>query len=98
MTEFEDFKPFFEAMIAKMKTHDHDRGDSWKEDGFYQDINTRYMSEGPSMRWVHMDPWLQGLLKDEQREYERSYDPKELLDIANFCAMLYMRSSEVNHE
>ncbi len=92
MTEFEDFKPFFEAMIAKMQTHDHDRGDSWKEDGFYRDINTRYMSEGPHMRFFKMDPWLLDLLKDEVKEYEAKLDPKELLDIANFCGMLYMRS------
>ncbi len=98
MTEFEDFKPFFEAMIAKMKTHDEDRGDSWKEDGFWRDINYRYMSEGPQMRYFKMDPWLLGLLQDELKEYETKLDPKDLLDIANFCAMLYMRSSEVNPE
>lgn len=93
MTEFEDFKPFFEAMITKMKTHDHDRGDSWREEGFWKDVNYRYSSMGRQSRYFEMDPWLLTLLKEELVEYEASKDPKELLDIANFCAMLYIRSS-----
>jgi len=94
MTKFEDFKPFFDAMISKMQTQDRNRGDSWRQDGFWKDVNYRYSSMGVQNRWFEMDPWLLTLLKEELGEYERSKEPEELLDIANFCAMIYIRSLE----
>jgi len=63
---------FAMAMETKLKRHDKDRGDSWK------DCDKSF---------------LRGRLIDEVTEYLDSYpcDRKELVDIANFCMMLWYR-------
>jgi len=83
MIEFEEFKPFFDAMIEEMQFHYDCKGDSWKDGGFYDDAE----------RYVDMDDWLRKCLRKEVMEYHKSRNPCELIDIANFCAMMYLRGS-----
>ena len=73
---------FASAMEAKLQRHDKERKDSWKE----CDVN-----------------YLLDRLEDESDEFHvtvsrfkngAGYDRKELVDIANFCMMLWNRDLE----
>lgn len=91
MTDFKDFKPFFDAMIKEMQRHDPKYGDSWKERGFYV---SRGRSVADPDRWVDMDNHLKEQLKNAVGEYfegEFPEDPPQLIDIANICAMMWLR-------
>jgi len=89
MTEFEDFKPFFDAMIEKMQEKDAEKGDSWKDD-YWLEYPPHGGRELPPIRH-NVSSLLRKGLKKETKEYFATYDDTELVDIANFCAMLYMR-------
>ena len=82
MTEFNDFKPFFDAMISKMQSHDHDKGDLWRETKKYVAYNLREKL------------WEEFIECIEFNETENTRKPEEFVDLANICAMIYLRSSE----
>ena len=76
MTEYEDFEPFFKAMIEKMKSHDHNKGDSWKKREKYMAYNLR------EKFW------------EEFKECIEFNEPEEFVDLANICAMIWLRARE----
>lgn len=89
----EEFADFFKAMCAKMQIKAEDYGDSWKRDEFLDEFY-RYSDMPPAiMARIPMDTFLQNRLKGEVQEYLKSDDPKELIDIANCCAMLWCRKN-----
>ena len=88
MTTFMDFRPFFNAMIKKMRAKDEEKGDSWREEHWNTDVPAR--GEARFMQFSVNDI-LRKELKKETMEYFRSLDADELPDIANYCAMLYIR-------
>jgi predicted AAA+ superfamily ATPase len=89
----EEFKEFFKAMSVKMESKAEEYGDSWKRD-FYQDLFYRYSGMPPALvAAIPMDTFLQSRLKGEIQEYLKSDDTKELIDIANCCAMLWCRKN-----
>lgn len=73
MTEFDDFKPFFDAMVAEMKRHDHEFDDSWKNPALWVSNNL----DNKINRCFH--------------HYWRNESLDELIDIANLCAMRWIR-------
>ena len=83
MTEYEDLEPFFKAMIAEMQRHDHEFGDSWKREW-------TNLSGEDMVNW-HLDQKIGRCFLN----YWRNPDEKmgELIDIANLCAMRYLRNS-----
>jgi len=82
MTDYEDFKPFFDAMIAKMKDHDHNKGNSWKRGERYMAYNLR------TKLWEEFTECI------EFNDIEDTRKPDEFVDLANVCAMIYLRSLE----
>lgn len=83
MTEFEDFKPFFEAMIAEMQRHDPEKGDSWK--GEWKSL------DGEDMINYELNQKLGRCFLKYWRRPEENLD--ELIDIANLCGMRWLRGS-----
>lgn len=72
-----EFSQFFEAMSNEMLRHKEEKGDSWKEPGFMgQRVTTG---------------WLEYLLRRCVENYEERTEPDELVDIANICAMLWLK-------
>lgn len=96
MTVFADFRPFFNAMIHKMRAKDKEKGDSWKDKDW---VKTVIGTSGPIRRHtaaiVNINDDLRTGLKKETKEYFESLDVEELPDIANFCAMLWMRKNRL---
>lgn len=93
----EEFAEFFKAMSAKMQIKAEEYGDSWKQD-FFQDLYYRYSGMPPAViATIPMDTFLQSRLKDEIQEYLKSDDQKELIDIANCCAMLWCRKNVLSN-
>ena len=88
-TVFADFRPFFNAMIKKMRANDKKKGDSWKDELWYDP--TKWAPNNIK----HINNELRASLKKETREYFESLNADELPDIANFCAMLYMRKKRL---
>ena len=80
MTEYEDFEPFFNAMIEKMQEHDHNKGDSWKKSEKYMAYNLR------TKFWEEFTECI------EFNEIENTRKPDEFVDLANICAMIYLRA------
>ncbi len=89
MTVFMDFRPFFEAMIKKMRAKDAEKGDSWKDEKWTEDFGD-VMTETRSVNGA-----LRTDLRRETQEYFASLNVEELPDIANYCAMLYMRKKRL---
>ena len=81
MTDYEDFEPFFLAMIAKMKQHDHNKGDSWKKTERYVGHNLR------NKLWEEFRECI------EYNATDQISSPDEFVDLANICAMIYLRLS-----
>lgn len=79
MTEYEDFEPFFKAMIEKMQRHDHNKDDSWKKTEKYMAYNLR------TKLWEEFKECI------EFNEIENTRNPDEFLDLANICAMIWLR-------
>jgi len=81
---------FLLEMRKEYDRHEDEKGDSWLNDSaeipYY-----RVYSPQPTMIEIPMDVHLEELLTEEFKEYFDSKDPEELIDIANFCAMLYLR-------
>lgn len=74
-----DFEAFYKAMSAKMEKKKKAYGDSWKND---------YLAGTDTP----MATFLVDRLEGELREYFESGDEKELVDVANCCAMLWCRA------
>jgi len=89
MTEFKDFKPFFDAMIAEMKRHDPEEGDSWRDDKLEIMINSPDNTIS-----IPMDECLKMRLEHAFESYTATGSLDELVDIANLCAMLWLRHKE----
>lgn len=81
MTEFETFKPFFDAMIKEMQRHDSKKGDSWKREWVSLD--------GADLMNEHLDDSLGRCFL---RFLRNPFRVDELLDIANLCAMRWLRT------
>ena len=89
MSEFEDLMPFVKAMEAEYLRHYPEKGESWKQDG-------RFRVPGSSdafPQFVGQSGYLRNVLFNCVKNYGRTRDPSELVDIANLCAMLWMRIS-----
>jgi len=81
----EDLKPFMDAMQAEYMRHYPKKGDSWREAGF--------SPSGEIYDWIDTEDYLW----DRIQYLVNNYDPAnldELVDIANLCAMLWLRISE----
>jgi hypothetical protein len=87
----EEFAEFFKAMSAKMLKASEEKGDTWKDATAIYDIFYRYSTEPPAYKEMPMQKWLEQNLKSEVDEYFENADIEELVDIANFCAMLWCR-------
>jgi len=94
MSVYGEFTPFLEAMKAEYLRHYPEKGDSWKEDKHYRDPR----SSDAYPQYLNQDQYLRGLLSNCFRKYRKSHDPSELLDIANLCGMLWLRTSEKKEE
>ena len=92
MTEYEDFEPFFQAVIAEIKRHDPEFGDSWKElDEVMWTLNTNTPFPVPTDKYL--DWRMVGLVNTyERKPLTEEQKLNELLDITAFCAMRWMRS------
>lgn len=91
MSEFDEFMPFVEAMEAEYLRHYPEKGDSWKKDKSYRLAG----SSDAYPQYINQDGYLRGLLAHCYRKYGQTKDPSELLDMANLCAMLWLRSTGV---
>jgi len=81
-------------MEEKLKQNDHKR--SWKEKSTFVE---RARSAGDfEQEEIPMENWLYQCLLDEMEELKKSKDPKELIDIANFCMMLHDKLKPLNTE
>lgn len=74
-----EFEAFYKAMSDKMLSKKKDYGDSWQND---------YLAGTDTP----MASFLVNRLEGELREYFESGDEKELIDVANCCAMLWCRA------
>lgn len=90
---------FAKAMEKKLRRRDNDYCSSWKEEeainfGIYVDPFDK----------IPMERYLRIRLKEEFEEYygcgsdESIGDKEELLDIANFCMMLYWHASRLDQK
>ena len=94
MTYPEEFNQFFEAMKAKMLKKREEKGDTWKDTEAIYDYYDRYPGcTPPAYKTMPMDKWLREKLTEETKEYFDGFNPEELIDIANCCAMLYCRAA-----
>ena len=80
MTEYEDLKPFFDEMLAMMQKHDHNKGDSWRKTEKYMAYNLR------TKFWEEFTECI------EFNEIENTKNPHEFVDLANICAMIWLRA------
>ena len=94
MSVYGEFTPFLEAMKAEYLRHYPEKGDSWKEDRNYRDPR----SSDTYPVYFNQDQYLRDLLFTCLKKYSRKKDPSELVDIANLCGMLWLRSSEKTQE
>ena len=76
----EEFAEFFKAMSAKMQIKSRQYGETWKDK--------------ETIGHVPMDKFLKIRLRGEFEEWIRSGDVKELVDVANLCAMIYCREKK----
>lgn len=79
MTEYEDLKPFFDEMLAIMKHHDHEKGDSWRKTEKFMAYNLR------TKLWEEFAECI------EKNDIEDPENPHEFVDLANICAMIWLR-------
>lgn len=98
MTEFEDFKPFFDAMIKKMQKKDSEYGDTWKEWDwvYYKDdvpANPQTDEEKDECYTVPMAEHLDNLLHLEMEDYEQEPTQRKRVNIANYVAMRFLREN-----
>jgi len=84
MTEYADLKPFFDEMLRVMKSHDHNKGDSWRQTEKYMAFNLRQKL------------WEEFMECIEFNSTENTRKPDEFVDLANVCAMIYLRALEEN--
>lgn len=91
----EDFQPFFDAMIDEMAKHYEEKGDSWKQDEYTVGYYHRYSSMPSIPIRKPMIEFLTEALKEEFKEWEQSLDIGELVDIANFCGMIWSKVKKV---
>lgn len=89
MSEFEDLMLFVKAMEAEYLRHYPQKGESWKQDGKFLDPR----SSKAYPQYFNQDQYLRNAMFNCLQKYSRKHDPSELVDIANLCAMLWMRSS-----
>lgn len=82
-----EFIAFFKAMIDEMERHDEKKGSTWKRgqsvqfsrsDGCYADQDVQ-------------DKYLDHLLNEAFVDYKETRRLDQLVDIANFCAMIFCR-------
>ena len=76
---------FLDEMKIKYNVKHNIKGDSWVGRGFRD-------SKG---NYITMNDWLRKCLKDEIKEYDISCNVDELIDVANYCAMLYLREKKL---
>ncbi len=79
-------------MIKKMRAKDKEKGDSWKDEYWLKDVGR---DRGPIYERESINDLLQTGLMKETTEYFESLNVDELPDIANYCAMLYMRKKRL---
>ena len=78
-----NFQPFFSGMYQEMLRHWPEQGDNWLDDKAHNGRD--------------MDEWLKVLLDRSFKNWKISEDNKDqLIDIANFCAMLWSREPPHN--
>ena len=95
MSEFEsDLMPFVKAMEAEYLRHYPQKGESWKQEGQFR--LPRSSDTWP--QYMDQDGYLRNAMFNCLKKYSRKHDPSELVDIANLCAMLWMRSSDVTED
>ena len=82
MTELEDLQPFFNEMLGIMQSHDAEKGDSWKRPKAY--ISTLLREK----LWEEFKEIV------ENKDLEDSENLHELVDLANVCAMIWLRGLE----
>jgi len=82
---FHDFEPFFIEMAKELTRHHPVYGDSWKSWDFV------YYGKGKDEYAVPMEEHLDNLLEKAFEEYQTEPEPTQLVDIANICAMRYLR-------
>lgn len=81
MIDYDDeFMTFYEAMVAKLDENRLEKGDSWKDEHYRVGDTT-----------FSMEPYLRSRLKEAIDLYENWREPRQLVKIANYCAMLWTR-------
>ena len=95
MSEYGEFTLFFEAMKAEYLRHYPEKGDSWKEPRIWipeEDVSNRELSH--MGHWETTESLLKQKIRDVGYKFFQSEEPDELVDLANLCAMLWLRTSE----
>ena len=90
-----EFGEFFKAMVAEMKRHKKEKGDSWKKStivvGIMYPTHSNYNENHGIPNSIITDKYLQDLLEVRVKDFLRKKDKDELVDIANICGMLWCR-------
>ncbi len=79
MTVYSDLQPFFEEMLGIMRSHDAEKGDSWRGPQPYVSFALR------NKLWEEFREII------ENEDLEDSENLHELVDLANICAMIWLR-------
>ena len=90
---YPEFEQFHQAMIAEMQRHSVERGDSWRNRTFTIDVE-RFAGE---RAFRERDMLEDSLIPQLRYKFQTILDepeiinknPSELVDIANFCAMIW---------
>ena len=94
MSEYGEFTPFIEAMKDEYLRHYPKKGDSWKNDKFWVSTGRSAFDDDHMGHWETTDSLLKDKIRDVGYKYFQSENPDELVDLANLCAMLWLRTSE----
>jgi hypothetical protein len=92
-----EFKRFFEAMAKEMERHYEEQGNSWKHDytrATFYPTHADYNEGVGISRDIPVGEILKRKLFSCVAKYKASQDTDELIDIANFCAMLWLRGEK----
>lgn len=87
-----EFREFFIAMVREMRYHKREKGDSWKSDEFVRFYYARYSSLPPAKVMGDTDEYLDILLEKAAAEYSETKESNQLVDVANFCGMRWVRN------
>ena len=90
---FNDFIPFLEAMEEEYLRHYPEKGESWKTEKFWVPTGRSAFDDDHMGHWETTDSLLKRKIRDVGYKFFKSYEPDELVDLANLCAMLWIRLS-----